>query len=337
MRTPRLRSPTFLEPTYPSRYTATMETCIRSAFVLWALLGSFALFGAPASAAEITIDLGRGPVRVLIPGDYVAGTPAPLLILLHGYTSSGEETESILQLAPVADARGMIYTFPDGTADFVGNRFWNATNACCNFFASGVDDVAYIRSLIQGISDELTVDPGQVFVAGHSNGGFMAYRFACDEADRVAAVVSVAGATFDDPSACTPSRPVRTLQIHGTNDGTIDYNGGFTIATYPSAIETTETWATYNGCDAVATTGLPPLDLDAGLPGEETTVMRYETNCQQGASASLWTIEGGAHVPNISDSFTREVASFLLGPELDVIFTDSFESGDTSAWSDLVP
>lgn len=288
-------------------------------------------------AGEITVDLGRGPVPVLIPSSYVPGTPAPLLILLHGYTSSGQQTESILQFAPIANERGMIYTFPDGTVDFVGNRFWNATNACCNFFASGVDDVAYIRDLIQAISDELTVDPSQIFVTGHSNGGFMAYRFACDEAERVAAVVSVAGATFEDASACTPSRPVRTLQIHGTNDGTINYNGGFTIATYPGAIETTETWASYNGCDNVATTGLPPLDLDAGLAGDETTVMRYEANCQQGASASLWTIEGGAHVPDISATFTREVASFLLGPPVDVVFVDGFESGDTSAWSDLAP
>jgi polyhydroxybutyrate depolymerase len=319
------------------RYTRTIMRLQRIAPLAALLLAILARSTTPLHAGEITIDLGRGAVAILIPSGYDPDTPTPLLILLHGYTSSGAETEAALQFAPEADARGMLYAFPDGTVDSVGNRFWNATDACCNFFGSAVDDVAYLRSLIQAIGVELNVDPSRVFIAGHSNGGFMAYRFACDQADVVAAVVSVAGATFENPADCAPSRPVRTLQIHGTADGTIDYNGGFTVATYPGAIETTETWATYNGCDSIATTGLPPRDLDATLPGAETTVMRYESNCRDEASASLWTIEGGAHVPDISATFASQVASFLLGPATDTVFADGFESGDTSAWSALLP
>ena len=304
---------------------------------LGGFIGAIALTLGPALiAGELSVDLGRGPVSVLIPTGYQPETPAPLLLLLHGYTSSGSETEAILQFAPEADARGMIYAFPDGTEDFLGNRFWNATDACCNFFGSVVDDVGYLLSLIVEISSQLNVDAQRVYIAGHSNGGFMAYRFACDQAETIAAVVSVAGATFLDVADCTPSRPVKTLQIHGTADGTIDYDGGFTVDFYPGAIETTETWATYNGCDPVATVG-SPLDLESTLPGAETTVMRYETGCESGASASLWTIEGGGHVPNISSTFTATVADFLLGPDVDGVFGDGFESGDVTAWSAQVP
>lgn len=295
-------------------------------------------------AGEISVDAGRGPVSVQVPSGYQPTIPAPLLILLHGYTSSGAETEAVLQFAPEADARGMIYAFPDGTEDAFGNRFWNATDACCNFFGSTVDDVAYLSDLIDVIAMSLNVDPARIFVAGHSNGGFMAYQFACEQADSVAAIVSVAGATFDDPADCVPSRPVRTLQIHGTADGTILFDGGFLLGGgfYPSAQTTTETWAAYNGCDMVATVDPVPLDLDASIAGDETTVMRYETNCDAGAGAqpatsSLWTIAGGAHVPTISATFTGHVADFLLGPEAPPIFADGFESGSTNAWSATDP
>lgn len=280
------------------------------------------------------VDAGRGPITVLVPEGYDAATPAPLMLLLHGYTSSGAETEAVLQFAPVADARGMLYAFPDGTEDFLGNRFWNATDACCNFFASTVDDSAYLLALIQQIEGALSVDPERVFVSGHSNGGFMAYRFACDHADVVSAVVSVAGATFLDPTDCSPSEPVRTLQIHGTADGTIDYDGGFTVAFYPGALETTETWATYNGCDLPGVAGPTNLDLDSSLPGDETMVLDHTAGCDPGGASSLWTIVGGAHAPTVSASFGPLVADFLLGSGLP--FTDGFESGDTGAWTDTV-
>ena len=74
-----------------------------------------------------------------------------------------------------------------------------------------------------------------------------AYRMACDHADLIAGIASLAGATFDDPSSCQPSEPVHILQIHGTSDGVIAYGGGSVNATFPGAVETIETWGTYNG------------------------------------------------------------------------------------------
>ena len=66
----------------------------------------------------------------------------------------------------------------------------------------------------------MNVDPYRIYVAGHSNGGFMSYRLACTHADRIAAIVSLAGATFDTPADCSPTEPVAVLQIHGTADDT---------------------------------------------------------------------------------------------------------------------
>ena len=185
-----------------------------------------------------------------VPASYDAGLPAPLLILLHGYTGSGQDIDAYFDLGPAAEARGFVYAFPDGTYDSDGNRFWNATDACCDFDRSGVDDVAYLTDVIADIPAELAIDPKRIALVGWSNGGFMSYRMACDQADLVAAMVSLAGATFADPADCAPSEPVSVAQIHGTADDVIRYEGGepFTDTTgpYPGAETTAATWATYD-------------------------------------------------------------------------------------------
>jgi polyhydroxybutyrate depolymerase len=87
-------------------------------------------------------------VTVRVPAGYDPAVPAPLLIRLHGYGGSGDGSESYLSLGRVAAARGMLYAHPDGTADGDGSRFWNATDACCDFDRSGVDDAAYLAGVI---------------------------------------------------------------------------------------------------------------------------------------------------------------------------------------------
>ena len=182
-----------------------------------------------SEAASPSADLvvgGDRPVTVHVPATYDATHPAPLLILLHGYSTSGREHDAYFKLGPAADARGFVYAYPDGTMDSQGNRFWNATDACCDFDRTGVDDVAYLTSVIADIRAKLAIDPKRIDLLGHSNGGFMAYRMACDDADLVAAIVSLAGATFANPADCAPSAPVSVVEIHGTADETIHYAGG---------------------------------------------------------------------------------------------------------------
>ena len=261
-------------------------------------------FAAQAGPNDIVIDLGRGPVTVHVPDAYDGSVRAPLVLLLHGYGSSGFETELVLNLQSLVDPLGFCYAYPDGTQDVLGNRFWNATDACCNFFSSNVDDSGYLRAFIEAAKTQLSIDDRRVYVVGHSNGAFMAYRMACEHADAVAAIVSYAGATWDDRTQCTPSEPVHVLQIHGTADGTIFYDGGELLGVdYPGALESVLTWVGYDGCSGVVDTSSPPLDIDASVPGAETTVFRYVDGCAPGGSAELWRVQGGGHVPVPSADF----------------------------------
>ncbi len=270
---------------------------------------------APPASAQSTkfVDVGRGDVPVYLPSTYDENTPMPLIIMLHGYGASGAIQESYFRFRNHQESLGFILTIPDGTVDNFGNRFWNATDACCNFSNSTVDDSTYILDLINAIKAECNVAPRSVSIVGHSNGGFMANRFACDHADVVASFASLAGATHDDPNDCNPATTVHMLQIHGTADTTIRYNGGFINGNrYPGAIETVESWAASNGCALVPDDSSPPLDLDRTLPGDETLVTIYPQDCDAGGSAELWTIVDGAHVPNLSTSFSPLVIEWLL-------------------------
>lgn len=280
--------------------------------VCWVVLFLLVMF-APAARGDITVDVGRGSVVVHVPNSYDPNTPAPLLLVLHGYTSSGQAMKNWFQLGALSEQYGFVYAAPDGTMDSFGFRFWNATNACCDFFNSNVDDSAYLLALINEIKAQLNVADKRVHLLGHSNGGFMSYQMACDHADVIASIASLAGATWANPASCSPSSPVHVLQIHGTSDGTINYNGGnIGGVPYPGAQASVLNWVQYNGCSTVADTSAPNLNLDSGIGGAETTVVRYESQCNPGGSGELWTIVGGAHSPNLSSQFSPNVIAYLM-------------------------
>ena len=104
------------------------------------LVGLMAIFGGTTSAQ--TVDLGRGELPLHVPSGYDANTPAPLVVLLHGYGSSGEGQESYMQFGALVDTHGFLLVHPDGTQEATGRnaRFWNASQACCNFGGSTIDD-----------------------------------------------------------------------------------------------------------------------------------------------------------------------------------------------------
>jgi polyhydroxybutyrate depolymerase len=252
------------------------------------------------------------PYDVFVPSGYDGSVAVPLVVLLHGYTASGAIQESYLQFQPLAEARVFLYVHPDGTTNSVGQKFWNATDACCNLFGSPVDDSAYLAGLIERVQNDYKVDPKRIYIVGHSNGGFMSYRMACDHADRIAAIVSLAGATFADATKCKPSEPVSVLQIHGTVDDTIAYEGGEILGRgYPGAKASVASWATYDGCPSDPTVSDSRLDLEANIVGSETSDSAY-SDCAHGSTVELWTIEGGSHVPAISPTFSSQVIDFLL-------------------------
>jgi polyhydroxybutyrate depolymerase len=232
--------------------------------------------------------------------------------MLHGYGSSAAGHESYLNFTALSDEKTFLYAYPDGLTDVAGQQFWNATDACCNIYDKPVDDVYFASAILADVQSSWPVDPRRIFVFGHSNGGFMAHRLACDLSETLAGVVSLAGMTWKDASKCPAKERIAILQIHGDADGNIKYGGGNVgapwMASYPSARETVAHWAAADGCGALQATG-ETLDLDSKLAGNETAIERY-AGCAGGA-VELWTVRGGPHMPRLTPAWSRPVWDFL--------------------------
>jgi polyhydroxybutyrate depolymerase len=290
----------------------------------WAigLLGGLGLLGSGCGGLDLaaadpspvtaglhgTSGIGSRTYQYKVPSHYDRATATPLLIMLHGFSASGSLEELYLHFGELAESKTFLYAYPDGLKDPVGLRYWNAMEWCCDFFKSGVDDVAYLRAVIDDMSSKYNVDPKRIFVVGHSNGGFMSHRLGCELSDKLAGLVSLAGAQWNDPTRCRPTQPLAVAEIHGTLDALIGYGGS---VNFPSAKQTVDVWANRNRCTGVLTYGGDNLDLDAGLPGAETKVERY-TGCPAQAPVELWTIQGGSHIPGLSAYFTSSIYNFLM-------------------------
>jgi len=233
--------------------------------------------------------------------------PLPLVIALHGYGSNVWEHSQYLGLIRRINVDRFLLLMPNGSRDEDGNRFWNATDYCCDFDGSGVDDVEYLRSLLSEASG--LVEIGPIYAVGHSNGGFMSYRLACESLPGVVGIVSLAGTTFADESHCQDASPVSILQIHGDDDNVTLYEGD----EYPGSPETLMRWARRVGCDFDAAELLPDVDLDLGLRGRETEAFRYRQGCAGGSTIEHWRIVGGGHDPEFdADVIGEHIVRWLL-------------------------
>ena len=288
------------------------RTLVSTALVLASLTGCSASDeGGSSGPDEPRITFGGDrPVDLKVPSAYTAESEWPLLMVLHGYGVTAAVQSGYFGVNALVESEGVLLIAPEGTKNANDDQFWNATDACCGF-GDSVDDVAYLRSLLEDVSSDYAVDPSKVFVVGHSNGGFMTHRMACEASDLITAAVSLAGMTWLDPGQCTPAEDVSVLQIHGDADDTILYAGGTVDPSapyYPSALESVTRWQSHDACAAGLVLDPVRKDLDFNLAAEETRVERFD--CGGSLDVELWTIEGGGHIPDFYD-FAADVWPWL--------------------------
>lgn len=148
----------------------------------------------------------------------------PLVLELHGRGINPSMFDRWTGFASLADEVGFVLALPSALGDI-----WNDGRYRGPEWAriEGVDDVGYLRALIDDACARLPIDRRRIYVVGMSNGATMAARFACEHAERIAAVAQIAGtAAVEVAAGCHPIVPVPILQIHGTGDWTAPYAGG---------------------------------------------------------------------------------------------------------------
>jgi polyhydroxybutyrate depolymerase len=148
--------------------------------------------------------------------------------------------------------------------------------------------VGFIARLLDLLTTKYGADPNRIFVAGQSNGSWMTFRLACELSDRIAAIAAVAGQR-DDP-ACRPVRPLSVLEIHGTADPIVPYQGGRVVLgslafTVPAVADAISFWAKHNGCPPEPTTSMVNAVVEKRTFG----------SCRDGTEVTLYTVNGGMH------------------------------------------
>jgi polyhydroxybutyrate depolymerase len=253
--------------------------------------------------------------RLYIPAIYTRTTePVPLLFNLHGYTSNNSQQEAYGDFRTIADTANFLVVHPNGTLDVFGIRHWNTFGPR----GSGVDDVAFISALIDSLALRYRIDPDRIYSTGMSNGGFMSYELACQLSNRIAAVGSVTGSMIASRlNTCAPGRPVPVIEIHGTADNTVPYDGG-TGLNFVSIPTLLAHWVQVNGCNPTpAVTAVPNTNTTDGSTAER----QVWSGGRNGSVVEHYRIIGGGHtwpgstfntgVTNRDINASREVWRFL--------------------------
>ncbi|OBJ42104.1 polyhydroxybutyrate depolymerase [Mycolicibacterium mucogenicum] len=238
--------------------------------------------GAPPDASSQSVQSG-GVTRTfhLYRPDGLTG-PAPLVVMLHGGYGDGAQAERAYNWDAAADAGRFVVAYPDGM-----DRAWNAGTCCGIPKNRNIDDVGFITAMVDAIEEELPIDPARVYVTGMSNGAMMALRLAC-QTDLFAAVAPVAGTLLTD---CSHAAPTSVLQIHGTADDRVPFDGGPGKATTlsgapnvdgPSVPAVNASWRGIDACGAAVTS-------TAGAVTTQTA------DCPAGRTVELISVAGAGH------------------------------------------
>ncbi len=196
-----------------------------------------------------------------VPDIYSPALPAPLVINFHGYTSNAWEQMYYGDFRPVADTAGFLVVHPMGTLDDSGNTYWNSN------WGGQVDDIGFTEALIDSLAADYNINLQRVYSAGMSNGGFMSYTLACALSNRIAAIASVTGTmNAGQVLSCLPQRPLPVMEIHGTADYVVPYNGN----AYMESIQNTlNFWINFNSCNAEPiVTQVPDINQSDGCTAE---------------------------------------------------------------------
>ncbi|MEO0922282.1 MAG: alpha/beta fold hydrolase [Pseudomonadota bacterium] len=207
--------------------------------------------------------------------------PAPVVIVLHGFLASSKSMRRAAGYDRVAEQNEFVVVYPNGRF-----RGWNDARAPANRF----DDVGYLSALVRSLIDEGIAQKDRVFMAGHSNGGGMAMRMACDRPGLIAGIAVIATkAPKKYPCESGPSVPA--MFLYGTDDPIAPHSGRSSHSRLGGTLSsgaTINVWKARNGCSNTAEV----RDVNKWQDDTSATIIRFR-DCK--ARLTYVEIEGHGH------------------------------------------
>jgi polyhydroxybutyrate depolymerase len=255
----------------------------------------------------IFFDMSIRLYRIHIPPSYNDGNPIPLVIALHGMPQNSKFFMEYTELNEKADEEGFIVVYPNGGTDISyilerlklsGNfeYYWNCWDG------EDIDDLGFIRNLIESLKSDYNIDENRIYITGFSNGGYMTHRIGAELSDVIAAIAPVGGSiggqwkfwssTEDFPFYICPEpeNPLSVIIFHGRDDPYVRYEGLINIRTNETVLcsvnESLSFWVEHNNCDPI-----PQVDIsDSG-----NIITRTYANGSQNTEVVLYSIVDGIH------------------------------------------
>jgi polyhydroxybutyrate depolymerase len=216
-----------------------------------------------------------------IPAHYRSTLGYPLILSFHGHGSNAEAQERLSGFSQLADQAGFIVAYPQGVRGADGKAGWNT--GPWNYPHS--NDLAFTAAALSSIQGQLCVNLRRIYATGFSNGGGMTMVLACTMAATFAAIAIVSGGIHPVAGGCHPVRAVSLLEIHGTADQIVTYNGNALNDHEPPVQQTLSTWAELDGC-----THQPVISS----PLVQVLIERWQ-DCRDGTAVLHYRLAGGVH------------------------------------------
>lgn len=220
-------------------------------------------------------------------------TGFPLILAFHGGGGQARSMRRLTGFDELADKLGFIVAYPNGI-----DRHWNDGRSTIK---NPVDDVSFVSALIDRLQAERKIDPHRIFAAGMSNGAMFSERLACDLSNKISAIAAISGQLpVDYRPRCKPANPISVMQIGGTSDPIVPYDGGHVAdfggrgegGTVLSVEATANFWARNNGCKG----GKTQVEMPHPRIFDKTRIRqeRY-ADCPSTGRVVVYTVEDGGH------------------------------------------
>lgn len=222
--------------------------------------------------------------QLTVPSSY-DGSPVPLIIDIHGWTGWADEQADKSGFRELAEKEGIIVVHPQGWGVFgFLLRSWNAFDCCGIAESQDLDDVGLMRKIVAKVSQEYNIDSSRIYATGHSNGGNMTHKLACEASDLFAGVIPVSFTIFTEEqnlAPCNPTHPISVIQYHGMDDIIVRYEDDPWV---PDARVGIERWRDLNNCQS------QPNEVING----NTTCWTY-SGCSDNVEVTLCGVKDASH------------------------------------------
>lgn len=247
-----------------------------------------ALAASPADAqfkrVDRTIKVGKldRSYHAFIPESAGNGREISVLFAFHPLFGSGEGMIDQMAIHRVSGADNFIVVYPEGF-----RRSWNTLDCCGPAMRRNIDDIGFVKAMLEDLKQFGNISASRNFAAGFSNGFAFSQELACQLPDRFAAIAG-GGAMRDTTRACSGAKPISVFVMHGQQDPLSPFDGRKgspdTGATEVSMATVEAFWSRINRCgNARTVTKLGDVACSS------------HTGCSSGTEVTICLVPGMGH------------------------------------------